>query len=130
MANPAATVAEAAERQRGAEEMNPATGRLGRAEEVAATALFLCSDGASNIHGSAIAVDGGLQGGKQFRHPLDLVEHGLARQIRHEAHGIGLRRSAQHIVVKAQIGKSRRIPHRTREGGLAALARSMHQHGG
>jgi NAD(P)-dependent dehydrogenase (short-subunit alcohol dehydrogenase family) len=40
-------------------DMNPASGRLGRADEVAATVLFLCSDGASNIHGSAIPVDGG-----------------------------------------------------------------------
>jgi 3-oxoacyl-[acyl-carrier protein] reductase len=34
-------------------------GRLGRAEEFAATALFLCSEGGSYITGTAINVDGG-----------------------------------------------------------------------
>ena len=38
---------------------HPATGRDGTAEEIAAVVLFLCSDGASNIHGTAIPVDGG-----------------------------------------------------------------------
>jgi NAD(P)-dependent dehydrogenase (short-subunit alcohol dehydrogenase family) len=37
----------------------PATGRYGRPEEVASVVLFLCSEAASNIHGSAIPVDGG-----------------------------------------------------------------------
>jgi 3-oxoacyl-[acyl-carrier protein] reductase len=35
-------------------------GRLGRPEEMAAAAVFLCSDGAAYITGQAIAVDGGL----------------------------------------------------------------------
>jgi NAD(P)-dependent dehydrogenase (short-subunit alcohol dehydrogenase family) len=33
--------------------------RLGQPEDVAALALFLCSDGARHIQGTAIAVDGG-----------------------------------------------------------------------
>jgi 3-oxoacyl-[acyl-carrier protein] reductase len=48
---------EAAE-QRAAVEV-PA-GRLGTPEEMAAAAVFLCSDGAAYITGQAIAVDGGL----------------------------------------------------------------------
>ena len=39
--------------------LHPATGRDGTVEEIAAVILFLCSDGASNIHAAAIAVDGG-----------------------------------------------------------------------
>ena len=35
-------------------------GRFGKAEEVAQTVLFLCSDKASFITGSAVAIDGGL----------------------------------------------------------------------
>jgi len=38
---------------------HPATGRDGTAEEIAAAVVFLCSDGASNIHGIALPVDGG-----------------------------------------------------------------------
>jgi NAD(P)-dependent dehydrogenase (short-subunit alcohol dehydrogenase family) len=38
---------------------HPATGRSGRPEEIASAVLFLCSDGASNIHGVALPVDGG-----------------------------------------------------------------------
>lgn len=38
---------------------HPATGRDGTADEVAGATLFLCSDAASNIHGTALAVDGG-----------------------------------------------------------------------
>jgi NAD(P)-dependent dehydrogenase (short-subunit alcohol dehydrogenase family) len=34
-------------------------GRFGRPEEVAATAVWLCSDEASFITGQALAVDGG-----------------------------------------------------------------------
>jgi NAD(P)-dependent dehydrogenase (short-subunit alcohol dehydrogenase family) len=37
----------------------PATARYGNPEEVAAAVVFLCSDAASNIHGIALAVDGG-----------------------------------------------------------------------
>jgi len=40
--------------------VHPATGRMGRPEEIAAAALFLCSETASNIHGVALPVDGGF----------------------------------------------------------------------
>jgi 3-oxoacyl-[acyl-carrier protein] reductase len=39
---------------------NVPAGRLGRPEEMAATAAFLCSDRAGYITGTAIAVDGGM----------------------------------------------------------------------
>jgi NAD(P)-dependent dehydrogenase (short-subunit alcohol dehydrogenase family) len=45
------------ERLAGTRAMNPANGRAGRSEEVAATIQFLCSNGASHIHGAAIPVD-------------------------------------------------------------------------
>jgi NAD(P)-dependent dehydrogenase (short-subunit alcohol dehydrogenase family) len=38
---------------------HPATQRVGRPEEAAAAIVFLCSDGASNIHGVVLPVDGG-----------------------------------------------------------------------
>jgi NAD(P)-dependent dehydrogenase (short-subunit alcohol dehydrogenase family) len=37
----------------------PSTGRYGRPEEIAGVVLFLCSDAASNVHGTAILSDGG-----------------------------------------------------------------------
>ena len=39
---------------------NPASGRAGRHDELAATVIFLCSTGAGSIHGAAIPVDGGF----------------------------------------------------------------------
>lgn len=48
------------QRAAGVRMMNPASGRAGRAEEVAAAVLFLCSDGAANTHGAALTVDGGF----------------------------------------------------------------------
>ncbi len=41
------------------ERLYPATGQLGRSEDIAGIVLFLCSDAASNIHGTAILADGG-----------------------------------------------------------------------
>ena len=35
-------------------------GRVGRADEIAAAALWLCSPGASFVHGVALPVDGGF----------------------------------------------------------------------
>jgi NAD(P)-dependent dehydrogenase (short-subunit alcohol dehydrogenase family) len=40
----------------------PPLGRLGEADEVARTVLFLASDDASNIQGAEIFVDGGSTG--------------------------------------------------------------------
>jgi len=38
---------------------HPATGRLGRVEDLAGVVMFLCSPEASNLHGVALPVDGG-----------------------------------------------------------------------
>ena len=38
----------------------PATGRYGRPDEIAGVVLFLCSDAASNVHGTALLADGGF----------------------------------------------------------------------
>jgi len=59
MLNPSGNILDAEEKLAGERRMNPASGRAGQPAEVAATILFLCSDGASNIHGAAIPVDGG-----------------------------------------------------------------------
>jgi NAD(P)-dependent dehydrogenase (short-subunit alcohol dehydrogenase family) len=59
MLNPQAVVLSPEEKREGDQRLNPASGRAGKPEEVAATILFLCSDGAANIHGAALAVDGG-----------------------------------------------------------------------
>lgn len=37
----------------------PSTGRYGKPEEIAGVVLFLCSDAASNVHGTALLADGG-----------------------------------------------------------------------
>ncbi|HVV79785.1 MAG TPA: SDR family oxidoreductase [Pseudolabrys sp.] len=60
MINPSRIIPDREKKLAGDKYMNPASGRAGRAEELAATVMFLCSDGASNIHGAAIAVDGGF----------------------------------------------------------------------
>lgn len=58
MINPSAK--DVADRAANALRMNPATGRPGRADEVAWAVLFLCSAGASNIHGVSLPIDGGF----------------------------------------------------------------------
>ncbi len=60
MINPSRIIPEREKKLAGDRYMNPASGRAGRAEEIAATIIFLCSNGAANIHGAAIAVDGGF----------------------------------------------------------------------
>jgi NAD(P)-dependent dehydrogenase (short-subunit alcohol dehydrogenase family) len=45
--------------QAGAAVANQPIGRLGRADEIAAAVLWLCSSGASLIVGVALPVDGG-----------------------------------------------------------------------
>lgn len=47
-----------------------ALGRMGRAEEIAAAALFLCSDESSFVTGHVIPVDGGLSVGINARQAL------------------------------------------------------------
>jgi NAD(P)-dependent dehydrogenase (short-subunit alcohol dehydrogenase family) len=44
-------------------------GRAGKPEEVAACALFLCSDDASFVTGHALVVDGGFTAGRRLTDP-------------------------------------------------------------
>jgi NAD(P)-dependent dehydrogenase (short-subunit alcohol dehydrogenase family) len=45
---------------------NTPMGRLGRAEEVAATVAFLCSPGAAFISGTVVPLDGALAARRTF----------------------------------------------------------------
>ena len=58
MENPGKQALITGERKRRVMDRTP-MGRMGRAEEVAAAALFLCSDAASFITGVNLPVDGG-----------------------------------------------------------------------
>ena len=55
------------------------------------------------------------------------VQHGLVRQVGHEAHWVGLRHRQSHVIVEADIGVARRIPYLARQRRLAALARPVHE---
>jgi NAD(P)-dependent dehydrogenase (short-subunit alcohol dehydrogenase family) len=61
-------------------------GRAGRPEEVAACALFLCSDDASFVTGHALVVDGGFTAGRRLTDPTNAqaesVKDTLARELR------------------------------------------------
>ena len=48
------------------------TGRMGRADEIAAAIVFLCSEQASNVVGAAWSVDGGAT-------QVDLLELAVGR---------------------------------------------------
>jgi NAD(P)-dependent dehydrogenase (short-subunit alcohol dehydrogenase family) len=64
------------DRRRGREQRNP-LGRLLEPEEVAGAVVFLCSDAASGITGTAITVDAGLSAGFEFLVPREeqSIEH-------------------------------------------------------
>ncbi|OPZ05762.1 MAG: hypothetical protein BWZ08_02420 [candidate division BRC1 bacterium ADurb.BinA292] len=80
--------------------------------------------------GPSLPVHTGFDGGEQLGHALNFVEHDFGGQSVDETHWVGFSRGAQRAVIKRVIDIALPLAHMPGEGGLPALARTMHQHDG